>query len=50
MKDVLGKINMYQEDYRKDVPVLTERIQTEMAGRMQPLKEDKIEQASEHTK
>lgn len=29
VKDVPEKIEIYQEDYHKDVPVLTERIQTE---------------------
>jgi len=29
VKDVPEKIEVYQEDYHKDVPVLTERIQTE---------------------
>ena len=49
MKDVPEKINMYQEDYRKDVPVLTERIQTEMVKGCNLPKKIMIEQRPVNT-
>lgn len=50
VKDAPEKIEVYQEDYHKDVPVLTEKIQTEMVKGCNLPKKIMMEQRPVNTK